>query len=73
MRLQGGVISFVVLCAMPLSLATAQTQQQMDWCNGKSGATPDLQISGCTAFIQAGKATGKNLAAGFINRGNAMT
>jgi hypothetical protein len=26
--------------------AQAQTPQQSEWCEGKGGATPDLQISG---------------------------
>jgi hypothetical protein len=56
---------------MGVPLAMAQTQQQIDWCNGRGRPTPDLKISGCTALIQSGKATGKNLAAGFLNRGNA--
>src|ERR1700680_3645239 len=51
--------------------ANAQTQQQLDWCNGKAGATPDLQISGCTALIESGKYNGKDLAYAFHNRGNA--
>lgn len=49
----------------------AQTQQQLNWCSGKDGATPDLEVEGCTAVIQSGKFTGKNLAAVFSNRGGA--
>jgi tetratricopeptide (TPR) repeat protein len=52
-----------------LAPAVAQTQQQIDWCSGSGGAAPDLQISGCTAVIQSGKYTGKNLAIAFNNRG----
>jgi len=29
--------------------AGAQTQQQLNWCDGKEGATPDTRIGGCTA------------------------
>lgn len=51
--------------------ASAQTPQQLNWCNGKDGATPDLRIGGCTAVIQSGKLTAKNLATAFVNRGTA--
>jgi len=47
----------------------AQTKQQLDWCNGDAGATPDLQISGCSAVIQSGRFTGKFLAFAFNRRG----
>jgi tetratricopeptide (TPR) repeat protein len=56
------------LAALP---AGAQTQQQIDWCNGKDGAAPDLVIGGCTALIQSGKFSGKNLAIVFYLRGKA--
>jgi tetratricopeptide (TPR) repeat protein len=51
------------------SLSVAQTQQQSNWCAGKDNATPDLQISGCTALVQSGKYTGKELADFFFFRG----
>lgn len=49
--------------------ASAQTQQQLNWCKGNDGATPDLRIGGCTAVIQSGKYSGKNLSFAFVNRG----
>jgi tetratricopeptide (TPR) repeat protein len=49
--------------------ATAQTQQQLKWCSGEG--TDDQQISGCTAAIESGNFTGKNLAIAFTNRGAA--
>jgi tetratricopeptide (TPR) repeat protein len=64
MGMRGHLVAFVFLCGL-VSLggpAGAQTQQQVDWCQGKDGATPDLQIGGCTAVIQSGRAIGKNLA-----------
>ena len=57
-----------VFCHGPA--AQAQSQEQLDWCNGKKDiATPDLGIGGCTAAIQSGKTTGKDLAVFFNNRG----
>lgn len=47
----------------------AQTQQPSDWCSGKDNATPDVQISRCTALIKTGKYTGKQLADFFFTRG----
>jgi hypothetical protein len=49
--------------------ASAQSKEQLNWCLGKDGATPDLRIGGCTAVIQSGKYSGKNLAFAFVNRG----
>src|SRR2546429_3191166 len=49
--------------------ALAQAQQQVDWCTGKSGATLEQQVSGCTALIESGNYTGKNLAIVFYDRG----
>jgi tetratricopeptide (TPR) repeat protein len=51
--------------------AIGQTQQQIDWCNGKDGASPDLIIGGCTAIIQSGKSDGARLAIAFLLRGKA--
>src|SRR2546429_9233328 len=48
--------------------ALAQAQQQVDWCTG-SGATLEQQVSGCTALIESGNYTGKNLAIVFYDRG----
>ncbi len=53
------LIAVVLTHGLP---ARAQTAQQLNWCDGKDGATPDQQIGGCTAVIQSGKFTGKNLA-----------
>lgn len=67
MRIRGLLVSFFFLVVAP---ALAQTQQQIDWCNGKDGYTPDLQIGGCTALIQSGKYTEKQLAIVFMHRGS---
>ncbi|MEX1083986.1 MAG: tetratricopeptide repeat protein, partial [Xanthobacteraceae bacterium] len=59
------------ICAMTIAAvapARAQTQQQIDWCEGDE-VPSDLSIGGCTAVIQSGKFTGKKLAVAFYNRG----
>jgi tetratricopeptide (TPR) repeat protein len=72
MRLYCGFIALMILAAVaPQAAAIAQTQQQIEWCEGKGGATSDLVIGGCTAVIQSGKYTGKNLSMAFRNRGKA--
>jgi tetratricopeptide (TPR) repeat protein len=72
-RLMAGTIALAVatLCLGPP--ARAQTQEQLSWCKGENGATPDRQISGCTAVIQSGKFQGKNLATAFSLRGGAYS
>jgi lipoprotein NlpI len=53
--------------------ALAQTQQQIDWCVNKGNVfAPDLAIGGCTASIQSGRWSGKNLAWAFQDRGLAF-
>src|SRR5271154_4532502 len=52
--------------------AQAATRQQIDWCENKVGEVSfELEISGCTAAIESGKWSGKNLAWAFSNRCNA--
>jgi tetratricopeptide (TPR) repeat protein len=51
--------------------AAAQTQKELDWCNGKDSAGADLVISGCTAVIQSKGKSPKDLSTAFNNRGNA--
>ena len=36
---------------MTMPPASAETPQRRDWCYGKGGATPEMQITGCIAFI----------------------
>jgi tetratricopeptide (TPR) repeat protein len=48
---------------------SAQTQQQIDWCINKGNIfSHDLRINGCTASIQSGRWSGRELAWAFINR-----
>ena len=65
------VISFIAILLTPLVLADAQTAQQRAWCDIKGGARPEVVITSCTAVIQSGQETGKNLAAAFTIRGRA--
>ena len=53
--------------------APAQQPQNAARCENKGSAfTPDLAISGCTAVIQSGKESRKNLAIAFYDRGVAF-
>jgi tetratricopeptide (TPR) repeat protein len=61
--------AMALAAAMPITPAAALTQQQIDACvNGRQQFTLDEQISGCTASIQSGRWTGKNLAWAYANR-----
>jgi tetratricopeptide (TPR) repeat protein len=51
--------------------AAGQDQQQIDWCNANDGVAVDQVISGCTAVIQSGEQSPKDLSTAFNNRGNA--
>jgi tetratricopeptide (TPR) repeat protein len=61
-------LSAAPLLAVVLS-ASAQTDQQIEWCNGEDNATRELSLSGCTAMIQSGAYVGEELAIVFNNRG----
>jgi tetratricopeptide (TPR) repeat protein len=63
------VVACLIVAAGAVSSApvTAQTQQQLSWCNGEG--TTEQQITGCTAAIESGRFTGKGLATAFIRRG----
>jgi tetratricopeptide (TPR) repeat protein len=63
-----GFISIGLALATP---ARTQTAQQRAWCDIKGGAMPDEVIGSCTAIIQSGQETGRNLAAAFTIRGRA--
>lgn len=45
------------------------THQQLEWCEGIDNPSPDKQIVGCTAAIQAGEFIGNNVSVAFRNRG----
>jgi tetratricopeptide (TPR) repeat protein len=46
----------------------AQTREQIDACDGKGNYAADAAVGGCTAMIQSGKYSGRNLAIAFNNR-----
>ncbi len=54
-----------------VSLALAQTQQQIDACAGKGNVSQDLRIGACTAVIQSGRWSGSRLVWAFLGRGDA--
>jgi tetratricopeptide (TPR) repeat protein len=67
---------FVVVIALigaiaPTLPASAQSDQQVRWCNGDDQAAPDQMIRGCTALIRSGEYSGSDLAVIFTNRGSA--
>ena len=64
----GGLLAIYLTFTDPTH---AQTAQQRVLCDIKSGAPPDAVIGGCTAVIQSGQETGRNLAAAFTVRGRA--
>ena len=65
----------ITLAAMLLpGRAQAQTEEQWDSCYGIGVPAPNVQppevlISGCTAVIQSGIHSGRNLVVAFTNRG----
>src|ERR1700722_16522588 len=63
-----GVLAAAVACR---GAAGAEQSQEWKWCINEGKDSPDLQISGCTAVIQSGRETTKNIAIAFNNRGNA--
>jgi lipoprotein NlpI len=50
-------------------IASAQTEQQIDGCNGKGNLSPVQRFSACDVIIQSGKLTGAALARTYYNRG----
>jgi tetratricopeptide (TPR) repeat protein len=64
----GYQVAFSLLMALTTGPVFAQTQEQLDWCYGKDSA-PEKTVDGCTAVIQSGTKTGKDLALAFAYRG----
>ena len=52
--------------------ASAQTPEQVNWCDGKDSAGPRLRLGACTAIINSGKFAGKDLAVVYVKRGTAF-
>jgi len=63
-----GLITAVLAVGAPVGSVVAQTQEQLDRCEGKNDPPVDLMISECTDVIQSGNLTGNNLAIIFNNR-----
>ncbi len=61
----------LMVAALLATPAVAQTTEQINWCNGSGGATPDQQVTGCTAVIKSRTVTGDKLAIIYNLRGNA--
>src|SRR5271170_3306736 len=58
--------------ALAVAAYPGSAQQSPDWqrcVNEGAELAPDLQINGCTAVIQSGRETQKNLAIAYSNRG----
>lgn len=68
LMIKATMIAAAALALGAASPAAALTQQQIKWCEGVAGATPDLMIGGCTAVIQSGRFNAKQLAFAFDNR-----
>jgi tetratricopeptide (TPR) repeat protein len=55
---------------MPIhAQASDQTLREWDECTGRDGPIPDLIIEGCSAIIQLGRESPRQLATAFNNRG----
>lgn len=60
-------MSAAMLLATVVSV-TAQTDQEIGWCNGQDDATREQSISGCTAMMKSGAYSGEDLAIILNNR-----
>jgi len=61
--------SVVVIVLVQAGMAEAQTNDQSGLCSGRiTGVTSDARVAACTALINSGKYTGKNLAIAYNNR-----
>jgi tetratricopeptide (TPR) repeat protein len=69
-KISASIAGLIVATGFFLSApASALSPQQLDWCKNMSDAySPDLRIQGCTAAIQSGQWSGKNLAWAFTDR-----
>ena len=57
------------VAVMSRSVVVAQTSKEWRQCSGAEGAIADVIIGGCSAMIQAGQGSPKQLATAFNNRG----
>src|SRR6266436_6472945 len=65
-----GAAAFLVIGAVLHSTAlVAQTAKEWSQCAGREGPIADVVIAGCSAMIQAGQGSPKQLATAYNNRG----
>src|SRR5262249_31164155 len=67
-KIQAVIAVMVLLAILAAPPASAQTQEQIEWCTGVKG-TLDEKIEGCTAMIESRQYHGEQLAILFNRRG----
>jgi tetratricopeptide (TPR) repeat protein len=74
MRFRNNILLSLFVIAALVSFrptaALAQLEQERNWCAGKGAVTPELRIDSCTAVIQNGRASSKQLAITYNTRGS---
>ena len=74
MHLEHGRLSAVhglalgFFAAMASGLVLAESGQDLAWCKGEGGSSPDQQITSCTSLIESGSYRGQDLARMYFNR-----
>jgi tetratricopeptide (TPR) repeat protein len=64
------LLVIAVVVSFKPTAALAQLEQERNWCAGKGAATPELRIDSCTAVIQNGRGSSKQLAIIYKTRGD---
>jgi tetratricopeptide (TPR) repeat protein len=67
-----GLLGIAAVALLAPTVAVAQLNQERNWCAGKAGVTPELRIDSCTAVLQAGRQSSKQLAYTYRERGLAF-
>src|SRR6478735_4363116 len=65
--------ALIVSCALALAAtasepARAESEQDVAWCKGQGNPTPEQQIGGCTALIEAGAGQGRERGLSYFRR-----
>jgi tetratricopeptide (TPR) repeat protein len=68
-KLLCAVVSLCLLGILIVAPGPALAQEEVARCSGKTKVAPSLIVSACTALIEAGVYSGKDLASTFNNRG----
>jgi tetratricopeptide (TPR) repeat protein len=66
------LLGIAAVALLAPTVAVAQLNQERNWCAGKAGVTPELRIDSCTAVLQAGRQSSKQLAYTYRERGLAF-